>query len=227
MAQPNIGITNPWIQQIVSAETLEMFSWIHFDTVISDSIQNQIDFSVSFLPQSDAIRPCSQVKYEITQSLAQSYVGIFNPSIQYKATVESLEIIPWTHSDTVISHTLQTPIDSTLWTLNQIDFEKLWLQVECENIQSLVHQNIGIIHSWIQHKDSTETLDIFSWIYFHRVTSYSLQTQIDSLRLWNKSQPMTAQIWNPTAEQIVKPDALTAVFTISPLFQVQGNRTIS
>lgn len=90
MAQPNIGITNPWIQQIVSAETLEMFSWIHFDTVISDSTQNQIDFSVSFLTQSDAIRPCSQVRFEITQSLAQSYVGIFNPSIQYKATVGSL-----------------------------------------------------------------------------------------------------------------------------------------
>ncbi|OBS79878.1 hypothetical protein A6R68_21919, partial [Neotoma lepida] len=160
------------------------------------------------LTKSDTIMPWSQLEYKTTQYLAQPNFGRINPWIQYEVSTETLEIIPWTHSAMVLSHSLQTPIESTLWPLTQSDAIRLWSQVEYETTQSLAQTNVGRINPWIQHKDSIETLDINSCTYFHKLIACSLQTQIYSFTLWNQLRSMTAQ-------------ALTAVVTVSPSLEVQ------
>nr|DAZ89691.1 TPA_inf: PRSSLY [Peromyscus eremicus] len=174
------------------------------------------------LTKSDVIMPWSQLEYKTTQYLAQPNFDRINPWIQHKVSTETLEINPWTHSDIVLSHSLHTQIDYTPWPLTYTDAIRLWSQVEYEPTQSLAQTNVGLINAWIHHKDCIETLDINSCIYSHRLISYLLQPQIHSFTLWSQLQSMTAQTWNPTVEQVVKTQALTAVVTVSPSFQVQG-----
>ncbi|GAB1303442.1 Serine protease 55 [Apodemus speciosus] len=176
--QPNVGMSYPWIQHETSTETLEIIPRTHSDTVVLYSLQTQIDFIFESLTQIYAIKQLSHPEFEITKYLTHPNVGIIKPWTQPETSSETLRIIPWTHSDTVISYPLQTQIDSTFQSLTQIYGIKQWSQPEYETTESLTQPNVGMAYPWIQHKDSTETLEIISWTHSNTVI-YSLQTQID------------------------------------------------
>lgn len=106
MTLPNVDIINRWVQHTAFIETLRIIPWSHSDTVISDSLQNQIDPTLLSLTENDAIRQSSILEYETTETLTQLNVGIINPWNQH--SIETLEVISWTHFLSVIASSTQT-----------------------------------------------------------------------------------------------------------------------
>jgi hypothetical protein len=180
LAHLSVGIINPWIQCKPSTETLNMISWIHFDTIIPYSLQTEIDSTFQSLTQIYAIRQSSRPEYETTELFTHSNVGITYPWIQHATSTETLKIIPWIHSGTVISYSLQTQIDSLFQSLYEIYSIRQLSHPEFDITKYLAHPNVGIIKPWALHKSSTETLRIIPWAPSDTVISYPLQTEIDS-----------------------------------------------
>ncbi|XP_063129874.1 uncharacterized protein Tmprss9l1 isoform X2 [Rattus norvegicus] len=219
LTHSNVGVAYPWVQHEGSTKTLEIIPWTRSDTLIYP-LQTQIDYEFQSPTQAYSIRQWSYPKYEITKYLAHPNVPIIKPWIQHEDSTKTQGIIPWTHSDMVISYPLQTQMDSTFQSLTQIYAAKQWSQPKYETTESWRQPGVGMAYPWITHQGSTETLEIFSWAPSNTVIS-SLQTQIDSTLHYLPQNYAIGQ-WSQPDYKTTR-STQTNGHEISPLIQPQGS----